>query len=158
MGLLFAAVQRRVDLYAVWYNLYMWTVYVHTNLQNGRRGVGVTSKGVTGRWERVMAKANEIRCMRETADRDTYLGPKAKRQLLKLAGTLEYDVAIGATEWKHEEVRTTPNLVEALLEERRLVKEYGCRTPVGYNRSAGGEIPPYTNVIDLLAWVKELDS
>lgn len=135
----------------------VWSVYVHTNVQNGKRYVGVTSKGVMGRWERVLSEANEIRNLRERAALDPYLGARAKRQLLKLAGTLEYDVAMGAEDWKHEEVLKTSNLVKALLEERRLIADYACQLPAGYNRTAGGEVPPYTNVVDLLAWAKELE-
>lgn len=132
----------------------MWTVYVRTNRTNGKRYVGVSSKGQAGRWERVLSEAEEIRALKLAADRDAYLGPRAKRRLTKLVGTLEYDVAMGATDWEHAEVLQTEDLIEALKTERALIREYGCQRPDGYNRTAGGEIPPYVNVVDLLHWAK----
>lgn len=134
----------------------MWTVYVRMNLDNGKRYVGVTSKGQAGRWERVLSEAAEIRNMREVSERDAYLGPRMRRQLTKLAGTLEYDVALGTQNWSHAEVLQTENLVEALLKERTLIHEYRCQRPNGYNRTAGGEIPPYTNIIDLVRWIEKI--
>lgn len=76
-----------------------------------------------------------------------------------MMGTMDYDVAtMGDTDevWQHDVLAQEVNMIKALLREREEIARLGTRDPaVGYNRSPGGELPTWTNVIDIVQAVKE---
>lgn len=139
----------------------MWIVYVHANCTNGKRYVGVTSKSALGRWERVLSDAHELQLLRKICSdpgTDHMMRARAEKRLVREAFKLEYDVAFGHHEFKHEELFRDQNLLKVLIREREIIAELNTRVPNGYNRSNGGEIPPYTNVVDVVRWMKELEA
>lgn len=98
-----------------WFHAYVITCHV-----NGRRYVGITSRGVAARW------ASHLHDSR-----------KAKKSLLITRAIAKY----GAESFDVEEVCCATSWADICALETALIQQHGTRVPNGYNVSLGGAGP-----------------
>lgn len=149
-----------------------WIVYKRTNTLNSKVYVGVTSRTLMERWQIELDVAEQIKRSileyeRLLQDKKACKTPEAREKRLKrqekklkrLKTTMAYDVFMNAATpeiWLHETLEEhNDNVVGALLAEKRFIKAFHSNDPMyGYNRSEGGEFPPWINVDDVIRLCK----
>lgn len=142
-----------------------WTVYCRTNVLNGKKYVGVTKRTIEERWDMSVKDAHKTMSeLQLRRDRLTQRNPKTggeKTQLQikrinekieRLKGSMSYDIiTMGLDAWEHTTLETFDNMIEALLAERSWIAKLNLQNPdIGYNRSPGGELPKWINVVDVV--------
>lgn len=142
----------------------MWTVYCRTNLLSNKKYVGVTRNSLEERWKIELKNAAEYWRIKEKYEKLPEGSLQEKRyakRLARMKTTMFYDVATmggGNNIWEHDVLFQHENLCFALLAERYYVDLFNTQDPsVGYNRSPGGEVPPWLNVVDVLEAARMLD-
>lgn len=142
------------------YNRYMWKVYCRTNSKTSKQYVGVTSQTLEDRWSLSERTSVKIATLIQHTYYPTRLAhvkhhDRSQRQLMKQLGTMNYDLATHLPEvWSAALLYETPNIVDALITERQMIITLNTRSPNGYNRSPGGEIPRWVRIDTILDALK----
>ena len=130
----------------------MWTVYRRYNTITRKSYIGITHTTIDKRWELDRINAQKLQKLKLSIEGKKYPNDKVLRKIRRAEGTVAMDLLLmGEQCWEHTVLETHESFVMGLLAERRLIIVYDSQDPAkGYNRSAGGELPRYCTITQLI--------
>lgn len=148
-----------------------WVVYKRTNTLNKKIYIGVTGKTLEERWYFEIKSATAVKDLIlkcQAIKQDILINQtkfrikklvRLEKKLLKVKKTIAYDIYLNLERpeiWVSEVLEDHgDDVVGALLAEKRFIKAFRSNDPkIGYNRSEGGEIPPWINIDDVIKFCK----